>query len=100
MADAAYAYEPANGTPEHVAEAAQAHQDEVAASHQQQAPVSYLNADGATNGTHSPNLNGDAASNHSAAGALANAPTVLRKTLSSWVGFSNLPNQVHRRSVR
>lgn len=27
-------------------------------------------------------------------------PVVVRKTLSSWVGFSNLPNQVHRRSVR
>ncbi|KAL1407642.1 Cell division control protein 3 [Vanrija albida] len=99
MADAAYAYEPANGTPEHVAEAAQAHQDEVAASQQQAPVVSYLNADGATNGTHSP-VNGDATSNHSAAGALSNVPVVLRKTLSSWVGFSNLPNQVHRRSVR
>jgi septin 7 len=27
-------------------------------------------------------------------------PTLVRKTLASWVGFSNLPNQVHRRSVR
>ncbi|EIW66093.1 hypothetical protein TREMEDRAFT_35603 [Tremella mesenterica DSM 1558] len=26
--------------------------------------------------------------------------TVNRKKLSSWVGFSNLPNQVHRRSLR
>lgn len=29
---------------------------------------------------------------------MAAAPA--RKKLSSWVGFSNLPNQVHRRSVR
>ena len=27
-------------------------------------------------------------------------PPVIRKKLASWVGFSNLPNQVHRRSVR
>jgi len=25
---------------------------------------------------------------------------IIRKKLASWVGFSNLPNQVHRRSVR
>jgi septin 7 len=24
----------------------------------------------------------------------------VRKKLASWVGFSNLPNQVHRRSLR
>ncbi len=27
-------------------------------------------------------------------------PSVNRKKLASWVGFSNLPNQVHRRSMR
>jgi septin 7 len=27
-------------------------------------------------------------------------PTPARKTLASWVGFSNYPNQVHRRSQR
>lgn len=28
------------------------------------------------------------------------AKAAIRKKLASWVGFSNLPNQVHRRSVR
>lgn len=32
-------------------------------------------------------------------GASGAAQTV-KKALSSWVGFSNLPNQVHRKSVR
>lgn len=45
----------------------------------QQVPIHH---DGATNGSASNTIN------------------VIRKTLSSWVGFSNLPNQVHRRSVR
>lgn len=46
-----------------------------------------------------PNLHGhsEAATQN---GSASNAVNVIRKTLSSWVGFSNLPNQVHRRSVR
>jgi septin 7 len=33
-------------------------------------------------------------------GAVAAASLLARKKLASWVGFSNLPNQVHRKSVR
>jgi len=33
-------------------------------------------------------------------GASGAAAAVVKKRLASWVGFSNLPNQVHRRSVR
>ena len=33
-------------------------------------------------------------------GAASTPNPIVRKKLASWVGFSNLPNQVHRRSVR
>ena len=36
----------------------------------------------------------------SGAGGAGTPNPVVRKKLASWVGFSNLPNQVHRRSVR
>lgn len=73
------------------------------------------------NQTHSPSPQGEQYSNDnseriaspsggvvSSEGYLANrdaqptpaAVAPARKKLSSWVGFSNLPNQVHRRSVR
>ena len=56
--------------------------------------------------------NGDAASHNGSAlngngnGAAAAAPpaalnsSVIRKKLMGYVGFANLPNQVHRKSVR
>ena len=51
--------------------------------------------------------NGDAA-NHvnglangtSPAPTSSGLPTVVRKKLMGYVGFANLPNQVHRKSVR
>ena len=43
--------------------------------------------------------NGVTAPSSGAAGGGTPDP-VVRKKLASWVGFSNLPNQVHRRSVR
>jgi septin 7 len=51
-----------------------------------------LNASPSPNGSALPATNGN--------GSVVGTPAVVRKTLSSWVGFSNLPNQVHRRSVR
>lgn len=76
------------------------------------------------NQTHSPSPNGEQHSNgetypsariaspdgggvspngYPADGGVGSTPAAAapaRKKLSSWVGFSNLPNQVHRRSVR
>lgn len=75
-----YGYEPTNGaTPEPIdVPAADPSPD--------QHEVAYLNG------------NGSAGADMSTNGVPT--PVVVRKTLSSWVGFSNLPNQVHRRSVR
>ena len=42
-----------------------------------------------------PDIKPDIKSNVTGSGS-----PLIRKTLASWVGFSNLPNQVHRRSVR
>ena len=55
-------------------------------------PNPYQNGSSHGNGTMTPNghngLNG------------ANAPNAVRKKLMGYVGFANLPNQVHRKSVR
>ncbi|KIR35322.1 septin ring protein [Cryptococcus deuterogattii MMRL2647] len=51
----------------------------------------------------SPNGGGVSPNGYPADGGVESAPATVapaRKKLSSWVGFSNLPNQVHRRSVR
>lgn len=51
----------------------------------------------------SPNGGGVSPNGYPADGGVESAPAAVapaRKKLSSWVGFSNLPNQVHRRSVR
>lgn len=47
-------------------------------------------------------LGGSVTSNGASAGNGAGAAVAqqARKKLASWVGFSNLPNQVHRKSVR
>ena len=50
----------------------------------------------------SPSVNGTAP-NGSSPSLLASAPSVtpiIRKKLMGYVGFANLPNQVHRKSVR
>lgn len=81
MADQ-YAYEPSNGVNEPIiADGASDH------------GLGYTDTNGAVSPppAHGNGLNG---LNGSA------VPAVVRKTLASWVGFSNLPNQVHRRSVR
>lgn len=95
--DEQYAYEqPSNGVEPVAAAAAQEeyHQQDQQAAQQQhqqlQSPDLYANGAAASNGS----LNGAANGNGAA------SPAVIRKTLASWVGFSNLPNQVHRRSVR
>lgn len=80
-----YAYDPTNGVPDQ-----QVDQAAYADASLSPAPV---------NGHVSPapaSTNGDAIPANGAAAGL----NVIRKTLASWVGFSNLPNQVHRRSVR
>lgn len=43
---------------------------------------------------------GDVKPNITGGTSTAPGAPLVRKTLASWVGFSNLPNQVHRRSVR
>lgn len=50
-----------------------------------------------TNGLPTPVKDGNVGG--AGAGSSGVAQTV-KKALTSWVGFSNLPNQVHRRSVR
>ena len=77
-------YEPSNGVAEPISQ------------HEDAAPVDNGYPVDAANGAPVP-TNG-----HGANGGLngAAAPALVRKTLASWVGFSNLPNQVHRRSVR
>jgi septin 7 len=80
-----YAYDPTNGVPDQ-----QVDQAAYADASLSPAPL---------NGHVSPapaSTNGDAIPANGAAAGL----NVIRKTLASWVGFSNLPNQVHRRSVR
>lgn len=61
------------------------------------------NASYGNGGDVKPNIDayghGDARST-AANGAAGAAAAVVKKRLASWVGFSNLPNQVHRRSVR
>jgi hypothetical protein len=49
--------------------------------------------DHAQNGVHDYHTNGSATPTPA-------IPTVVRKKLTGYVGFANLPNQVHRRSVR
>lgn len=50
--------------------------------------------------------NGDMASLNGSANGSTSAPThaiippIVRKKLMGYVGFANLPNQVHRKSVR
>jgi septin 7 len=39
-------------------------------------------------------------SEYGAGGGSSAVKQSVKKALTSWVGFSNLPNQVHRRSVR
>jgi hypothetical protein len=51
------------------------------------------------NGDLSPSQNGHAASSPSL-GPNAGISSVIRKKLMGYVGFANLPNQVHRKSVR
>lgn len=90
MAEQQYAYEPSNGVADHPA-------DGVA--YDQHSPQAL--APSPLNGHVSPappSVNGEASAPVTN-GAAANL-NVIRKTLASWVGFSNLPNQVHRRSVR
>jgi septin 7 len=53
------------------------------------------------NGDISPNPNGIAnGSNPVLAGHNSGVSSVIRKKLMGYVGFANLPNQVHRKSVR
>lgn len=48
-----------------------------------------------------PSLNGTAnGSTSSPAPAQSAIPAIVRKKLMGYVGFANLPNQVHRKSVR
>ena len=57
-------------------------------------------ANGYTNGATSPTVShGGMQPIQSQSQTQAQAP-VIRKKLASWVGFSNLPNQVHRRAMR
>ncbi len=54
------------------------------------------------NSDHSPNTNGTV-QNGSSPSLPGNAPgitPIIRKKLMGYVGFANLPNQVHRKSVR
>ncbi|KAI5898449.1 Septin [Schizophyllum commune H4-8] len=44
--------------------------------------------------------NGDVPTNGTPDGVASPAPAVIRKKLTGYVGFANLPNQVHRKSVR
>ncbi|RSH77811.1 uncharacterized protein EHS24_002871 [Apiotrichum porosum] len=84
--DESYAYEqPSNGVTEQV------EQDDIVDQQEQHQDDVYTNG-AATNGS----ANGLSGLN----GGASPQPAVIRKTLASWVGFSNLPNQVHRRSVR
>ena len=52
------------------------------------------------NGEYSPTANGYANGNGNGLPSSPPAPTVARKKLMGYVGFANLPNQVHRKSVR
>jgi septin 7 len=57
-------------------------------------------ANGYSNGATSPTAShGGMQPIQSQSQSQAQAP-VIRKKLASWVGFSNLPNQVHRRAMR
>lgn len=55
---------------------------------------------------YSPYSNGDAASNSAVPNGVGNGsahhglPPIVRKKLMGYVGFANLPNQVHRKSVK
>ena len=51
------------------------------------------------NGDLSPSANGHAGSTPSL-GPNVGISSVIRKKLMGYVGFANLPNQVHRKSVR
>lgn len=94
MAEQQYAYEPSNGVADHAADAGVAY-DHHSPEQQPLAPPSPLNGHVSPA---PPSTNGDVAP--PATNGSANNVNVIRKTLASWVGFSNLPNQVHRRSVR
>ena len=53
------------------------------------------------NGDISPSLNGiPNGSNPLLSGQNTGMSSVIRKKLMGYVGFANLPNQVHRKSVR
>ncbi|KAL5495291.1 CDC3 [Sanghuangporus weigelae] len=54
---------------------------------------------GTPNGDVAPSLNGSANSSTPAPSS-AGFPPIVRKKLMGYVGFANLPNQVHRKSVR
>lgn len=48
----------------------------------------------------SPSTNGHANGSSTPLGTNAGVSSVIRKKLMGYVGFANLPNQVHRKSVR
>jgi septin 7 len=52
------------------------------------------------NGGHSPAAQTVTAKNPKAAAAMANDMNIVRRKLTGYVGFANLPNQWHRKSVR
>jgi septin 7 len=52
------------------------------------------------NGDLSPSANGHANASTPSLGPNAGVSSVIRKKLMGYVGFANLPNQVHRKSVR
>jgi septin 7 len=52
------------------------------------------------NGDLSVSPNGHANSSAPSLGASVGVSSVIRKKLMGYVGFANLPNQVHRKSVR
>ena len=49
---------------------------------------------------HSPEPQTVTAKNPKAAAAMANDMNIVRRKLTGYVGFANLPNQWHRKSVR
>lgn len=52
------------------------------------------------NGGHSPAPQTVSAKNPKTAAAMANDMNIVRRKLTGYVGFANLPNQWHRKSVR